>query len=60
MKKPRRQEKIKRMNINLPTKLHNQFQSAVVLKGKKMTAVLRTFIEEYVRKNLPRSMPRRT
>jgi hypothetical protein len=40
--------KLKRMNLNLPVDLHNEFKSATAAEGQKMTAVLLRFIKEYV------------
>lgn len=54
MKAPKRQEKVKRMNLNLPARLHDQFRAAVALQGENMTDVIRKFIEDYIRKNLRR------
>jgi hypothetical protein len=42
---------VKRMNINVPTDLHNNFKAATAAQGLEMTVVLLEFIEEYVRKN---------
>ena len=45
---------IKRVNINIPTDLHNAFKSATAAQGLEMTVVLLEFIEKYVAKNGPR------
>ncbi len=44
---------IKRVNINIPTDLHNAFKSATAAQGLEMTVVLLEFIEKYVAKNGP-------
>ena len=43
----------KRMNINVPTGLHNAFKSTTAAQGLEMTVVLLQFIESYVAKNGP-------
>jgi ParG len=45
---------IKRVNINIPTDLHNAFKSTTAAQGLEMTVVLLEFIEKYVAKNGPR------
>jgi hypothetical protein len=42
---------IKRVNINIPTDLHNSFKAATAAQGLEMTVVLMEFIENYVAKN---------
>ena len=44
---------IKRLNINVPTDLHNSFKAATAAQGLEMTDVLLKFIEDYVAKNGP-------
>ena len=39
---------IKRVNINIPTELHNSFKAATAAQGLEMTVVLLQFIESYV------------
>lgn len=41
----------KRMNLNVPIKLHQAFKSAAALEGKDMTQVLLAFITDYVEKH---------
>ena len=41
---------IKRVNINIPTELHNSFKAATAAQGLEMTIVLMQFIESYVAK----------
>jgi hypothetical protein len=47
------QLKVKRMNINVDTSLHDAFKAATAAQGKDMTTVLMQFIEQYVEKHLP-------
>jgi hypothetical protein len=44
---------VKRMNINVPTDLHNRFKAATAAQGLEMTVVLLKFIDDYVAKNGP-------
>ena len=44
---------IKRVNVNIPTELHNSFKAATAAQGLEMTIVLLEFIEDYVAKNGP-------
>jgi hypothetical protein len=44
---------VKRMNLNVPTELHNAFKGATAAEGKEMTEVLLDFITNYVQKHLP-------
>ena len=41
---------IKRLNVNLPTALHNSFKATTAARGLEMTVVLLQFIEDYVAK----------
>ena len=41
---------IKRVNINIPTELHNSFKAATAARGMEMTVVLQEFIQSYVAK----------
>ena len=45
------EQKVKRMNLNVPLELHNSFKSVTAAEGKNMTDVLLEFIEDYVMKN---------
>jgi len=47
----------KRMNLNVPVKLHNAFKSLTAAEGKDMTTVLLEFIEFYVAKNSAKRRP---
>jgi predicted DNA binding CopG/RHH family protein len=42
---------VKRVNINVPTGLHNSFKAAAAAQGLEMTEVLMAFIESYVAKH---------
>jgi hypothetical protein len=48
-----KQEKLKRMNINVEAGLHDAFKAATAAKGVNMTDVLLDFIQLYVQKNMP-------
>jgi hypothetical protein len=39
---------VKRVNINVPTELHNSFKASTAARGLDMTVVLLEFIEGYV------------
>ena len=47
------EEKIKRMNLNVPLELHNTFKSVTAAQGQNMTDVLLEFIQDYVAKYSP-------
>ena len=40
----------KRMNMNVPRNLHDQFKAAAAVRGENMTDILLKHIEEYVKK----------
>jgi predicted HicB family RNase H-like nuclease len=42
---------VKRVNVNIPTELHNRFKAAAAAQGREMTEVILEFIESYVAKN---------
>ena len=46
--KPVEEQKVKRMNLNVPIELHNNFKSVTAAVGKNMTDVLLEFIQNYV------------
>jgi hypothetical protein len=52
------EEKVKRMNLNVPVPLHNSFKSVTASEGKDMTTVLLEFIRSYVAKNSPKGRRR--
>jgi len=45
------EQKVKRMNLNVPVDLHNNFKSVTAAQGQNMTDVLLEFIQQYVIKN---------
>jgi hypothetical protein len=47
------EEKIKRMNLNVPLELHNTFKSITAAQGQNMTDVLLEFIQNYIAKHSP-------
>jgi len=48
------EQKVKRMNLNVPVELHNSFKSVTAVQGQNMTDVLLEFIKTYVAKNSPK------
>jgi hypothetical protein len=54
-----KQEKLKRMNINVEAGLHDAFKAATAAKGVNMTDVLLDFIKSYVQKNLPTGLKKK-
>ncbi len=44
------EQKVKRMNLNVPLELHNSFKSVTASQGQNMTDVLLEFIQNYVTK----------
>ena len=40
--------KVKRMNLNIESSLHDRFKAAVAVQGKDMTSVLLAYIQQYV------------
>ncbi len=53
------EQRIKRMNLNVPLELHNSFKSITASQGKNMTDVLLEFIQNYVEKNSSKPKGRR-
>jgi hypothetical protein len=45
-----KEQKVKRMNINVEVSLHDSFKAATAAQGENMTDVLLEFINEYVSK----------
>ena len=43
--------KIKRMNINVESRLHDAFKAATASQGENMTDVLLKYIQDYVGKH---------
>ena len=52
-------EEVKRMNLNVPVKLHNDFKAATVVRGQNMTDELLKFIRSYVDKHSSKPTRRR-
>jgi hypothetical protein len=48
------EQKVKRMNLNVPLELHNSFKSVTAAQGQNMTDVLLDFIKSYIAKNSPK------
>jgi metal-responsive CopG/Arc/MetJ family transcriptional regulator len=53
---PKSEPKVKRMNMNLPSDLHDAFKAATAAQGQNMTDVLMQFIQDYVQKHLPQQL----
>ena len=53
------EQKVKRMNLNVPVELHNSFKSVTAAQGQNMTDVLLEFIQNYVTKYSPKPKGRR-
>ncbi len=49
----------KRMNLNVPTELHNKFKISTVIQGRDMTEVLIEFIQQYVGKHYPKDLSKK-
>lgn len=54
MRKIKKVEKVKRMNLNVPVGLHNNFKSVTAAQGENMTDVLLEFIKSYIAKHSPK------
>lgn len=50
---------VKRMNLNVPVELHNNFKSVTASQGLNMTDVLLEFIQEYVDKHGAAAQPKK-
>ena len=50
---------VKRMNLNVPVELHNNFKSTTAAQGKNMTDVLLEFIQWYITKKTSSKANRR-
>ena len=53
------EQKVKRMNLNVPVELHNSFKSVTAAQGQNMTDVLLKYIQEYITKHSPKQKPKR-
>jgi hypothetical protein len=45
-----KEQELKRVNMNIPRTLHDQFKSVAASRGENMTDVLLAYIEQYVQK----------
>jgi len=54
VRKIKKAEKVKRMNLNVPIELHNSFKSVTAAQGQNMTDVLLEFIRNYITKHSPK------
>jgi ParG len=52
------EQKVKRMNLNVPVELHNSFKSVTAAQGQNMTDILMEFIKTYVTKHSPKARRR--
>ena len=52
-------EEVKRMNLNVPVKLHNAFKAATAAQGDTMTDELLKFIRSYIDKHSSKPTRRR-
>ncbi len=52
-------KEVKRMNLNVPLELHNNFKSVTAAQGQNMTDVLLEFIQNYVTKHSAKPKGRR-
>jgi predicted DNA binding CopG/RHH family protein len=52
------EQKVKRMNLNVPVELHNAFKATTAAQGQNMTDILMEFIKSYVAKNAPKGRRR--
>ena len=50
----------KKMNLNVEEDLHNAFKAATAAQGKSITEVLLEFIRDYVRKNRPPALRKKS
>ena len=53
------EQRLKRMNLNVPLELHNSFKSVTAAQGTNMTDVLLEFIQSYIAKHSPKPKGRR-
>jgi hypothetical protein len=58
IKKPE-QQKVKRMNLNVPIEIHNSFKAVTAAQGLNMTDVLMEYIQQYIAKHSPKPKGRR-
>lgn len=48
------------MSLIIPPNLHRQFKIATAAQGEEMTTVLLEFIRQYIQKNLPAALAKKT
>jgi hypothetical protein len=53
------QPQVKRLNLNVPVDLHNNFKAATAAQGLNMTDVLLAYIQSYVDKHAAKPKGRR-
>jgi hypothetical protein len=53
------EQRLKRMNLNVPLELHNSFKSVTAAQGTNMTDVLLEFIQSYIANHSPKPKGRR-
>ena len=53
------EQKVKRMNLNVPVELHNNFKSVTAAQGQNMTDVLLEYIQKYITQNSPKQKAKR-
>jgi hypothetical protein len=53
------EQRIRRMNLNVPIELRNRFKSMTAAQGKNMTDVLLVLIQSYVAKHSSKPKRRR-
>lgn len=49
IREAQQEPQVKRMNLNVPLELHNNFKSLTAAQGLNMTDVLLEFIQQYVK-----------
>ena len=53
----KKEERTKRMNVNMSADLHHAFKVASIAQGKDMTTVLIELVQQYVEKHYPKGLP---
>jgi hypothetical protein len=57
--KAQKEPQVKRMNLNVPVELHNNFKSLTAAQGQNMTDVILQLIVDYINDHSPKSKGRR-
>jgi len=52
------EQKVKRMNLNVPVRLHSTFKSVTAAAGENMTDVLLSLMKDYIRRHSPAKKPK--